>query len=292
MILNDNDIMVITAVVAPLLTMLSTWALMCYSVRWTMRNFKSYKDPKKDSDKLMYLYGAVFIALYYICMIVLMSGVFALIEGAVIAGATYIQKRSVDKEYERSAERYGIVREDRDKIIKIGYVNLLVINLYILLIFVLAVRFGTQWLLPEVTTVKIEDGRGSTVTDYELFTGKDLRLTDCYVDNCTPDTLYRMIVWYAWPAEGEENNVFTVTDTIAPGELMKVRGKVCYAMKRIPSFRDPVSTRMRKIHRKVSYVVDKNGYLRFKYSSAPAKYGLKSNRQVEPGSFSESNIMK
>lgn len=79
----------------------------------------------------------------------------------------------------------------------------------------MGIVFFCRWFLPDVTTVKQEAGKWDVTYGYAWPFNGGFMPTDSYIVNDTRDTLYRVVVSYAFLGE-EVNNHYNVTDTIAP----------------------------------------------------------------------------
>ena len=79
----------------------------------------------------------------------------------------------------------------------------------------MGIVFFCRWFLPDVTTVECKAGRCNVTSGYAWPFTAGFMPTDSYLLNDTRDTLYRVVVSYAFLGE-EVNNHYNVTDTIAP----------------------------------------------------------------------------
>ncbi|MCM1354834.1 MAG: hypothetical protein NC212_00330 [Staphylococcus sp.] len=140
------------------------------------------------------------------------------------------------------------------------------------------VIFLCRWSFPDVTTVYKADGKytGSTTRAFPFADG--LKPTGSYVSNDTDDTLYRVVVSYAFLGE-EINNHYNVTDTIAPKTTVRVSCPPNYVGRRIFPIMLATSGRFGKSRTRRSYIVDGEALHEFQTADFSC-LGIKENIRV------------
>ncbi len=119
------------------------------------------------------------------------------------------------------------------------------------------VIFFCQWFFPDVTSIRTEQGKYEVTTRNAIPLFKNFMPTGSYIENHTEDTLYRVVVSYAFLGE-EIHNHYNITDTIAPQTTAGIPCPPNYVLRRIYPIMMPSSGRMGRTRTRRSYIVTKS----------------------------------
>ncbi len=141
--------------------------------------------------------------------------------------------------------------------------RLIYVSVSITFMLIIGVKGAIDWCLTDVITVSRPTWKFSTKTTHMAGSSEHPGINSVYVNTLTTkDTLYRVVVNYAIPWEGDTRNLFEVTDTILPRESKRVNGPVFAAMKKITQWKRPQNTRMGHRHRREA-ILASGAQLRF-----------------------------
>lgn len=121
----------------------------------------------------------------------------------------------------------------------------------------MGVIFFCRWFFPDVTSIRTEQGKYEVTTRHILPFHVNISPTGSYVQNDTEDTLYRVVVSYAFLGE-EIHNHYNITDTILPQTTAGIPCPPNYILKRIFPIMLPSSGRFGRIRTRRSYIVTKS----------------------------------
>lgn len=138
--------------------------------------------------------------------------------------------------------------------------------------------FLCRWIFPDVTTVSFESGRYEVSTGYDWPFANGFMPTDSYVVNGTGDTLYRVVVSYAFLGE-EVNNHYNVTDTIAPMTTALIPCPPNFVGRSIFPIMMPSYYRFGRIRSRYTYIVNGKELAAFE-SGDFRNLGIKANIRV------------
>lgn len=121
----------------------------------------------------------------------------------------------------------------------------------------LGVEKSLECLFPSITVVKLGEKRFSSEVVYGWPEGRKVSLGEDYLLNNTQDTLFRVLVIYAIPGEDLRHN-YALTDSVPPGDFMKIKGRADFCMRRIPPFRKWSVTKMgNKVRCQTAFIVNR-----------------------------------
>lgn len=153
----------------------------------------------------------------------------------------------------------------------------------------MGIVFFCRWFLPDVTTVERRADRWDVTSVYAWpFTG-GFKPTDSYIVNDTKDTLYRVVVSYAFLGE-EVNNHYNVTDTIAPMTTANIPCPPNFVARSILPIMMPSHGRFGRTRARRSYIATKKELDAFE--TGDFRYlGIKSNIRINSFNITSNPIV-
>lgn len=142
-------------------------------------------------------------------------------------------------------------------------------------VFNLGIIFFSRWMLPDVTMVRVNNGRYEVSTRYANMFSKNFKLTGSYLENNTQDMLYRVVVSYALLGK-EIRNHYNVTDTIMPSTTAVISCTPNYVARSIFPVMLPTTGRFGQSRTRMSYIVTGNELEVFMTSDFSC-FGIKEN---------------
>lgn len=263
MLLSGSFVKCVAAAVAVGITVVLAYWCFVYSRRWQLRH-GDIEDMYASAKGYRLLLWSVFIVImYYLACKFLFDTaaavVFLIASVLGLAVTTLLTRR------------------------KYGKGGATVTCIYLLL-FAPIMSMGTTaamtWLIPDTVTVcESPDGAYTSTKLYGWKSGEDMKLTKCYLDNMTADTLYRVTVTYAIPGEDLEN-LYSVTDTFPPMTFDSMKSRADYYMHEIPPLMRWTSGKTGRIRTQRIFVVNKSMLSKFTNYYDMAVFGLNPNRRV------------
>lgn len=139
--------------------------------------------------------------------------------------------------------------------------------------------FFCRWFIPDVTTVERRGGKYEISTGYAWPFADGFKPTDSYLVNDTKDTLYRVVVSYAFLGE-EIYNHYNVTDTIPPMTTATIPCPPNHVARSILPIMMPSHGRFGRIRTRCSYIATKKDLDSFVYGNFEY-LGIKANIRVD-----------
>ncbi|MDE6555437.1 MAG: hypothetical protein K2K55_00560 [Duncaniella sp.] len=174
--------------------------------------------------------------------------------------------------------KYG--RYNIDKTEKLNYIYCsLWCSLALRPIICIACISALLWIMPDIVEVTKTHGSFRTRKYYVMPFTEDTRPGKSYLDNATSDTLYRVIVRYAFLGE-ELHNTYALEATFAPHQFARLDSRVDYAMTIIPPIMLPSSNRKGRFHTRRIFLTDSIHLSEFSNLDM-TRFGLKSNLKVD-----------
>lgn len=138
---------------------------------------------------------------------------------------------------------------------------------------------GLQWLMPDI--IEISKKNNSFVTkEYYIFPYTEgTRPGGSYIDNITNDTIFRILVRYAYLGE-ELHNLYTIEGIYPPGQFARMSYRVNYAMKDIPPIMLESSNRLGRYHTKRTFLTNRTHLEEFRRLNMN-EFGLKKNLYMD-----------
>lgn len=136
-----------------------------------------------------------------------------------------------------------------------------------------------KYSLPDVSMISYTGHKYDVHDFYEWSLQKGLNFSDSYLYNQTRDTLYRVVVCYAIPGEDLEN-VYTITDTVAPDTFAQISHRSNYVMRPIPPFMRWSVSRTGRYRTMRSFIVSKPMFMQFLYGYDMFRFGLQDHRRI------------
>lgn len=142
---------------------------------------------------------------------------------------------------------------------------------------------GTRWTMPDI--VEIHDGPKRSTYEYKVSNYyvmpfvKGLTPGKSYIDNQSKDTIYRVIVNYAYLGE-EKCNLYAVTDKYAPSSFSPMPSHTFHVMDTIAPVMPSSSGKMGRYHTQRIYLTDNEHLWDFRLVEMRG-FGLNKNRQVD-----------
>lgn len=143
----------------------------------------------------------------------------------------------------------------------------------------MGIVFFCRWFIPDVTTVERKGGIYEISTGYAWPFADGFRPTDSYLVNGTNDTLYRVVVSYAFLGE-EINNHYNITDTIPPMTTADIPCPPNYVARSIFPIMMPSHGRFGRIRAKLSYIATKKDLDSFVYGNFEY-LGIQANIRID-----------
>ncbi len=137
----------------------------------------------------------------------------------------------------------------------------------------------TDWAMPDVVKITKDDRRFEAKEYYVLPYTHGTRPGGSYIDNTTSDTIYRVIVRYAFLGE-ELHNAYAVENKYAPGQFARMSSRVNYAMKLIPPIMPPSHNRRGRYHTRRVFLTDGNHLTDF-HNLNMDEFGLMKNIRLD-----------
>lgn len=139
--------------------------------------------------------------------------------------------------------------------------------------------FFCRWFFPDVTTVTQTGGRYEVLTKHSWpFSGNCMPMHS-YIANDTEDTLYRVVVSYAFLGE-EIKNHYNVTDTITPMTTGMIPCPPNYVARSILPIMTPSHGRLGRTRTRRSYIVTGEALHEFEKGDFRC-FGIKDNVRVD-----------
>lgn len=120
----------------------------------------------------------------------------------------------------------------------------------------IGVIFFCRWLFPDVTTVQYHNGNYEFTSQHTWCLDRRLKPTGSYVANETSDTLYRVVVSYAYLGE-EVYNHYNIPDTINPHSISMIPCPPNYVVREILPIMLPSYGRFGRVRTRLSYIATK-----------------------------------
>lgn len=153
----------------------------------------------------------------------------------------------------------------------------------------MGIVFFSRWFLPDVTTVERRADRWNVTYGYAWPFTRGFKPTDSYLVNDTKDTLYRVVVSYAFLGE-EVNNHYNVTDTIAPMTTATVPCPPNFVARSILPIMMPSHGRFGRTRARRSYIATKKELDAFE--TGDFRYlGIKSNIRIKSFNITSNPIV-
>lgn len=112
-----------------------------------------------------------------------------------------------------------------------------------------------RWIFPDVTTISNEYGKYEVAASYAWPWSENLKPNGSYVVNNTGDTLYRVVVSYAFLGE-ETKNHYNITDTIDPKSTVRIPCPPNFVARRIYPVMMPSYGKTGRYRTRRSYIVN------------------------------------
>ena len=184
--------------------------------------------------------------------------------------------------YHRSKKYSELPRSYRLNSIMIAFAMSAVLNV--------GVIFFCRWFFPDITVVNKEEGRYNVSTSYALPFTSGLKPTYSYIGNDTEDTLYRVVVSYAFLGE-EVNNHYNVTDTIIPMTTVRIPCPPNYVTRSIFPVMMPSSGRTGRVRARRSYIATKSALNAFETGDFRC-LGIKANIRINSFNITTNPIIR
>ncbi|MDE5922306.1 MAG: hypothetical protein K2G79_02310 [Muribaculum sp.] len=160
-------------------------------------------------------------------------------------------------------------------------VQIVMMMVYISPLLYMGVESLLKWIVPDVTVVRVdESGKSDFIVLHDYRVGKGLQVNGSYVENETSDTIYRVVVSYAIPGE-HFYNAYSITDTVMPWSVDKMKGNVAYSMRLIPPLMPSSNHKGTNYRTKRVFLVDASELNRFVSGYDMSRFGLKPNKYVK-----------
>lgn len=117
----------------------------------------------------------------------------------------------------------------------------------------IGVIFFCRWLFPDVTTIQNHNGNYEFTSQHTWCLDGRLKPTGSYVANETSDTLYRVVVSYAYLGE-EVYNHYNIPDTINPHSISRIPCPPNYVVREILPIMLPSYGRFGRVRTRLSYI--------------------------------------
>lgn len=153
----------------------------------------------------------------------------------------------------------------------------------------LGVIFFCRWFSPDVTAIRTEQGKYDVTTRQAIPFFKNFMPTGSYIENHTEDTLYRVVVSYAFLGE-EIYNHYNITDTIAPQTTAGIPCPPNYVLRKIYPIMMSSSGRMGRTRTRRSYIVTKSELDAFT-SGDFRNLGIKDNIRINTLNITTNHII-
>lgn len=251
------------------------WQLSGYWLSQMAKN-NSAKVPGKTSSvtsiAILFILGALlyfFLAFHHICSI----------EYAVTSGLISLFLFAIS--FRKSSEYKDIPKLSRLNSLMVAFTLCSVLNM--------GVVFFCRWIFPDVTTVSGEHGKYEVTTTRAWPFTDNFRPTASYVVNNSGDTLYRVVVSYAFLGR-EINNHYNVTDTLPPHTTTEIPCPPNYVARSIFPVMLPTSGRFGNSRTQRSYIVTADALNEFLTSDFSC-YGINKNIRVNSFNMTSNPIV-
>lgn len=146
-----------------------------------------------------------------------------------------------------------------------------------------------RYMVPDICEVTCK-GKGYEVVNYYGWPeGHKVSLTHSYLDNQTSDTLYRVVVSYAYLGE-ELYNHYNVTNACAPGGFTVMSSRPHYVMKRILPAMLPSHGKLGRYHTNRVYIVGRPSLDEFERRNMQC-FGLRGNKKIDSFDITKNDII-
>ncbi len=266
---SEKEIYLIGAVIG----MLASLPLIILIGKSSVKNLKRDDVKNKITWKSYFsflLYPLIFYCLsilFHYTVVITLIAIGCIVEG--IALYAYLNKFSLSQ----SGKKKGNIEEKRALI----YISLTMLTFIPLIC--LATISGTQWLMPDVTVITKSDNTFEAKEYYVIPYTHDTRPGGSYIHNETSDTIFRIIIKYAYLGE-ELHNKFAIEDEYTPGQVALMRSRANYAMKIIPLVMLPSSNRTGRYHTRLVFLTERNHMDAF-HKLDMTEFGLMENLLVD-----------
>lgn len=172
---------------------------------------------------------------------------------------------------------------------KLSRLNSLMVAFTLCSVLNMGVVFFCRWIFPDVTTVSGKHGKYEVTTTRAWPFTDNFRPTDSYVFNNSGDTLYRVVVSYAFLGK-EINNHYNITDTLPPHTTTEIPCPPNYVARSIFPVMLPTSGRFGNSRTRRSYIVTAdtlNEFLTYDF----ACYGINKNIRVNSFNMTSNPIV-
>ena len=146
-----------------------------------------------------------------------------------------------------------------------------------------------RWIFPDVTTVSNELGKYYVSTRYAWPNSDNFKPTGSYILNNTTDTLYRVVVSYAFLGE-ETKNHYNITDTIDPMTAARIPCHPNFVARRIYPIMMPSYGKTGRYRTHRSYIVN-GGHLDAFESGDFSSLGISENVRVDSFNITSNPII-
>lgn len=144
----------------------------------------------------------------------------------------------------------------------------------------LGISQSVKAIAPRIAVVAFGDKGYSSGVSYGWQKGRELSLTDDYLDNRTSDTLFRVTVLYAIPGK-DSCNYYKITGVFPPETFKRMRGPVDFYMRRIPPFRKWSVTKFGDKYRRQTIFIVNRRQLDLFINQDLYPIGLKPNLRID-----------
>ncbi len=162
---------------------------------------------------------------------------------------------------------------------KLSRINCVMTAISLCAILNMGIVFFCRWFIPDVTTVERRGGKYEISTGYAWPFADGFKPTDSYLVNDTKDTLYRVVVSYAFLGE-EINNHYNITDTIPPMTTADIPCPPNYVARSIFPIMMPSHGRFGRIRTRLSYIATKKDLDSFMYGNFEY-LGIQANIRID-----------
>lgn len=266
---SEKGVYIIGAIVGLLLSIPIIWWIGRFFIN--RENVKVKPEITRKSYFVFLIIIPIFYAfsiIYHYVDVILLIGVGMILEGI----ALYFYLRHF------SRVKFSGNREDNLTTTSLIYISFTML-LFIIIVTVGTI-FATQWFMPDIVKITDNDGQYEANEQYILPYTRGTRPGCSYIDNETSDTIYRIIVKYAYLGE-ELNNKFAIQEKYAPGQFAKMSSRPDYSMKLIPPVMLPSHDRYRgRYHTRRVFLTDRN-HLEDFHNLNMTEFGLKENLFVD-----------
>lgn len=149
--------------------------------------------------------------------------------------------------------------------------------------------FFCRWLFPDVTTIRYDEGRYEATSAHVFPFCNGFTPTGSFVENDSGDTLYRVVVSYAFLGE-EIYNHYNITDTFPPGAVSRIPCPPNFTTRSIFPIMPPSQGKTGRIRARRSYIVNGNELTAFEKGDF-SYLGIKANIRVDSFNITRNDIV-